>query len=201
MFYRIAHMIVGWAYRLLYRLRVTGREHVPEGGVLVCANHSSLSDPIFVALGLPGKYRSRFVSKAELFKIFGLKQLITWLGAYPVERGTSDIKAVKNTIRLLKEGNKVILFPHGKRISGDGESEEMKSGAAMIASHAGVPLLPVYLTPGRKIFVNKVEVIIGKPLVCGKQIGNSSAQYNALSRKLHDTIYELKKQTGRNRNA
>ncbi len=194
-FYRFAHILVGGIYRLLYRLRVAGRENVPEGGALVCVNHSSLADPVVVALALKVRDHPRFMAKAELFKIFGFGRLIRKLGAFPVERGASDMAAIKTSLKTLKEGGKVLIFPHGRRILGDGEAEAMKAGAAMLAFRSGMPLLPVYVTPGRKCFINRIEVIFGKPFFAEKTDGSRADQYAALSDRLHREIYSLKSQT------
>ncbi len=195
-FYRFAHIVVGGIYRLLYRYRVTGRENVPEGGALVCVNHSSLADPVIVALALKVRDHPRFMAKAELFRIFGFGFIIRKLGAFPVERGTSDMTAIKVALKTLKEGGKVLIFPHGRRILGDGEAEAMKAGAAMLAFRSGAPLLPVYLSPGRKCFVNRIEVVFGKPFFAEKTNGGRAEQYVALSERLRQEIYGLKAQTG-----
>lgn len=203
MFYKFAHVVVGALYHLLYRFRVVGRENVPEGGVLVCVNHSSLADPVLVALALSPKDHPCFMGKAELFKIFGLKQLITWLGAYPVERGASDLGAIKATLKYLREGRKVMIFPQGHRIVGDDEAAAMKAGAAMLASHSNAPLLPVYLSVGRKCFIDRIEVIFGKPFFAEKTSGgNRSEQHAALAERLRQEIFALKSQAigKRNRN-
>ncbi|MDR0325604.1 MAG: 1-acyl-sn-glycerol-3-phosphate acyltransferase [Oscillospiraceae bacterium] len=193
MFYKFAHVVVGAIYRLLYRFRVTGREHVPEGGALVCVNHSSMADPVIIALALKRKDRPRFMAKMELFKIFGLKQLITALGAYPVERGVSDMSAIRKTLDILKSKNKVLIFPQGSRIINDAEAAAMKNGAAMLAFRSGAPLLPVYLSVGRKVFINKIQVAFGKPFLAEKQPGGkSSEQYAELAERLRREIYALK---------
>ncbi|MDR1693124.1 MAG: 1-acyl-sn-glycerol-3-phosphate acyltransferase, partial [Oscillospiraceae bacterium] len=162
-FYRFAHALVHLVFGLLYRFKVHGRENVPEGGALICVNHSSLADPVLVALALKVEDHPRFMAKAELFKIFGFQWLITKLGAYPVERGASDMTAIKTTLSVLREGRKVLIFPQGRRVLRDGENVPLKDGAAMLAAHSDKPLLPVYLTPGRKPIVNKIELVFGKP--------------------------------------
>ncbi|MDR1669438.1 MAG: 1-acyl-sn-glycerol-3-phosphate acyltransferase [Oscillospiraceae bacterium] len=194
-FYRFAHLAVGGLYRLLYRLRIVGREHVPEGGVIVCVNHSSLADPVLVALALKPRDHPRFMAKAELFRIFGFNWLIKKLGAFPVERGTSDITAIKGSLQFLKEGSKVLIFPHGRRVESDEEAAAMKAGAAMLAFRSGAPILPVYLSPGRKCFVNRIEVIFGEPFFAEKTDGSRVEQYAAVSERLRREIYALKAQT------
>jgi 1-acyl-sn-glycerol-3-phosphate acyltransferase len=193
MFYKFAHVVVGFIYRVLYRFKVTGRDNIPGGGVLICANHSSLSDPIIIALALRRKDRPRFMGKAELFRIFGLKQIITALGAYPVHRGVSDMAAIRTSLEILKKGQNVLIFPQGHRFADGGEEKAMKNGAAMLAFHSGAPLLPVYLSVGRKLFINKIRVVFGNPFYAKKEPGvKSSVQYAALAERLKEEIYALK---------
>jgi 1-acyl-sn-glycerol-3-phosphate acyltransferase len=193
MFYRFVRCALSVIYRLLYRFSVGGRENVPDGAALICVNHSSLADPILVAMALKVKDRPRFMAKLELFKIFGLKQLITALGAYPVERGASDMGAIRTTLDILKRGEKVLIFPQGTRIIGDDEAAAMKNGAAMLAFRSGAPLVPAYLSVGRKVFINKIHMVFGKPFIAEKQPGGkSSEQYEAIAGRLRREIYALK---------
>ena len=196
MFYKIAHIVLGGIFRLLYRLRVTGAENVPKGAALVCVNHSSLADPVLVALALPRKDRPRFMAKSELFRFFGLRWLITALGAYPVDRGASDMAAIRTTLDILKRDEKVLIFPQGTRTVGDDEGAAMKNGAAMLAFRSGAPLLPAYLSVGRKVFLNRIELVFGKPFRAEKLPGKSSEQYEAIARRLRDEIYALKSTHG-----
>jgi 1-acyl-sn-glycerol-3-phosphate acyltransferase len=193
MFYRFAHIVVGLLYRLLFRFKVFGRENVPEGSVIICVNHSSMSDPIIAALALSRKDRLRFMGKAELFKIFGLKQIISALGAYPVDRGASDMSAIRTSLDILKKGQKLLIFPHGHRFVDGGEEQAMKNGAAMLALHSGAPLLPVYLSVGRKVFVNRIYIVFGKPFRAEKKPGvKSSELYSQIAERLKEEIYALK---------
>lgn len=195
MFYKVAHVILSALFFLLFRFRVTGRENVPQGGVLLCGNHSSLSDPVFVALALSAKDQPCFMGKAELFKIFGLGWLIRKLGAFPVERGASDLGAIKKSLSLLSAGRKLLIFPQGRRVQKE-DAMALKAGAAMLAARSGVPILPLYITEGRKIFINRVEVIIGKPFAAEKKPGQGRAEaYEMISNRLMEEILSLSKQT------
>lgn len=141
---------------------VQGRENLPEGeAVMLCANHDSAWDPILLALALYHDYPLRFMAKKQLFKIPGLNWLLRKLGAFPVDRGGSDIGAVKNSIRSLKEGYSLILFPEGTRVKERG-AVETKSGAAMIAIRSGVKLAPVYIGRNKQLF-RETAIIFGAP--------------------------------------
>ena len=106
---RFYHFIF-WPLRIIFALkhpvlRVHGKENVPEGAAIVCCNHSAFSDPIWVMFAAHPKRIFRTMAKKELFshKILGF--LITKVGAFPVDRATSDINAVKTSMQILKSGD------------------------------------------------------------------------------------------------
>jgi 1-acyl-sn-glycerol-3-phosphate acyltransferase len=193
MLYAFGHAVVGFIFRVLYRIKVTGREFIPEGAALVCVNHSSMADPVIMALVMKRGDRLRFMGKKELFTIPVFNRLITALGAYPVDRGGSDMTAIRTTLDTLKNGRKVLIFPHGTRIADDDEAAAMKNGAAMFAARSGAPILPVYLSVGRKVFWHKVTVTFGRPFEAETQPGGKrSEQYAALAERIRGSIYALK---------
>ena len=191
MLYACVRAVVYFVYIIVYRFRVSGRENVPPGGTLVCANHTSLSDPILIALALTVGNRPFFMAKAELFKISLFGNLLRQLGAFPVERKISDLGAVKRTLNLLKQGHKVLMFPQGTRIP-EAEITDIKSGAAMLALRTGCPILPVFITPGRKMFINRIEISFGSPFVPEKKPEQDKSEaYAEISSRLAYEIQSL----------
>ncbi len=150
----------------LFRLSVKGLENIPENrSMIVCANHTSLYDPIVIiaATELP----IRYMAKAELFKIPLLKGLIESFGAYPVKRGSTDVSALKKTVSLLKNGDTVGIFPQGTRYSGQKPTpEQAKSGLGLTAYRSGAAVLPIYIkTKKNKVkMFSKTEIVVGKPI-------------------------------------
>ena len=122
-------------------LRVEGLENVPqEGPVLLCPNHSSAIDPILLVIALGRRYPIRIMAKQQLLKIPVLGAILRGIGVFPVDRGNSDIGAVKTAIRSLKDGWNLLLFPEGTRVREPG-TVAVKGGAAMIAIRSGVQML------------------------------------------------------------
>ena len=144
-FYSKAKFLVAGLIRKLWRIQVVGAENErPNVPYLICANHQSMLDPVL--LGAAIEHNPRYMAKAELMKIPGLKQLITALGAYSVDRSGSDVMAIKKTIAMLKDGESIIMFPQGTRHKGvDPKTTKVKFGCAMIAAKAGVPVLPIFI--------------------------------------------------------
>jgi 1-acyl-sn-glycerol-3-phosphate acyltransferase len=159
-----------------FSLKAYGRHHVPQtGGVLLVANHQSYLDPIL--LGVHLRRHMSYLAKSELFtnKYFGA--LIRALYAFPVKQGAGDVGAVKETIRRLREGHMLNIYPEGSRCT-DGEIGPVLPGAALVVKKACVPVIPVVIEgsfdawpKGRRIFRPcPVSVMYGPPLdVRGKK--------------------------------
>jgi len=91
------------------------------------------------------------MAKKELFSQHGnfFKWLITALNAFPLERGTADLKAIRFAINKLKNGHCLIVFPEGTR-SKSGEVKDPQSGVSMLAAKANVPVIPAFITGSDK---------------------------------------------------
>ncbi len=167
--YAFLKFLLTYPIRLLCNLRVKGKENEPklsEGSYLVIANHRTWSDPIYLCAALKHQ-QPHFMAKKELFKIPVLGTLIGSFGAYPVNRGGADVGAIRYTIAMLEAGVAVGMFPQGHRYNGvDARTTPIKTGAAMIALKAGVPVLPVFIKVKNNNlhFLCKKEIIIGKPI-------------------------------------
>ena len=121
-FQHIALPCVSAALHLYFGYKVIGRENIPEGGCVICPNHSDVIDPPLVAAAMGNSHRIRLMAKKELFsgKFFG--GLITWLGAFPVDRDRADITAIKTALQAVKDGRKLIIFPQGTRDAKEGDA-------------------------------------------------------------------------------
>lgn len=157
-FYHFARGVCNVVYSLLFRIRVIGKENIPEhGGVLLCSNHISNFDPPLVGIRL--KRKVHFMAKAELFQIPVLGLIISKIGAFPVKRGGVSKETIKGTLNLLRDGNVLGIFPEGSRKNpGVG-----KKGAAMFALKSGAAVVPTAIIGDYKVF-GRMTVIYGKPL-------------------------------------
>ena len=146
-------------FNLVHPGRVIGRENIPEGGALICANHTRNSDPLYILFALKRKTKLRIMAKEEMTKwplvgpILSRINLMIW-----VKRGRADIGAVKAALKTLKNNEKLLIFPEGTRYEEIGEG---KTGAAMMAIRAGVPILPIFI-PAKKRWFRRTPVVIGK---------------------------------------
>lgn len=161
MLYAFARDLVRFVYHIIFHITVVGKENIPEakGGYIIASNHVSNNDPPLIGITFRGKYN--FMAKEELFRNPLFAWLIRGLGAFPVKRGAKDGAAVQKGIECLKNGRIFVIFPEGTR-SKTGELGKPKSGVAMIAAQAKVPVVPVFIRYGRKRFRRHILVSVGK---------------------------------------
>jgi glycerol-3-phosphate dehydrogenase (NAD(P)+) len=165
--YWIARAALQPAIQLYFRLSRTGREHVPDGPVILAANHRSFLDPFVVGLCL--RRPVYFVAKRELFENRLTAWFLNCLGAFPIRRGESDEEAVATSLRLLERGEAVVIFPEGTRIR-NGSLGNPRRGVGRLALESGAPVVPVAVAGsdrarrGVRIRPVKVKVRCGRPL-------------------------------------
>ena len=196
--YKAVKITLTYPVRFLCHLKVRGAENEPtleQGTYLVIANHRTWADPIYLCCALKHQ-QPHFMAKKELFKIPLLNLLIRALGAYPVNRGGADVGAIRHTIDMLKQGIAVGMFPQGHRYNGvDPRTTSIKTGAAMIAQKAGVPVLPVFVKVknNKHFFLCKKEVIVGKPISAEEINYNPDApgEYQRIADFLFERVCEL----------
>lgn len=189
-FYTFFYILVGIFFNLVHPGKTIGRENIPEGGALVCGNHTAMSDPLFLCFAFQLKHQLRPMAKAELLRVPVIGWVLKRVGVFGVERGKSDVGAIKQAMRYLKDGEKVLLFPEGTRVK-EGEESNAKTGAAMLAVRCGVPLLPVYV-PEKKRWFRRTTIVIGEPYypqVAGRK--GTAEEYDAITEDLMARIRAL----------
>ena len=189
-FYSRFHWLLAPLFRLVYRMEVRGREHLTDGAVVLCPNHSSALDPILLACALHRSVPLRIMAKKQLMDVPLLGWFLGKMGAFGVDRGNSDIGAIKTSIRSLRDGWKLMIFPEGTRVK-EGEEVEAKGGAAMIAIRAGVPMQPVYISTNKRLF-RKTKIVFGpayEPVYTGKK--GTAEEYQANVEEIMRQVKEL----------
>ena len=192
-FYKIAYTVIKPILWLFFPTWSKGREHVPEGGAVLCANHNNAVDPILIALAMPRNSGLRFMAKKELFQNKLLGWLLLRLGAFPVDRQANDLVAMKTAMKCLQGGEKLILFPEGTRVECEGEVSA-KGGAVMFATRTGVPMIPIYCGGKHKLF-RRNAIIFGEPYMPQSAGRRPTAEENRqFADELLERIYKLKEQ-------
>lgn len=173
-FYGPGSMITRTLVWLLGGWTILGTQHVPATGAFVLvANHCSNADPLILGAGV-GHRQGRlvhFMAKSEMRRWPIIGFLANAAGVFFVRRGEGDRAAQRLALSLLANGRPIALFPEGTR-SRDGQLQTGKSGAALLAMRAGVPVIPVGIAGTYRLFAagrllprrTPMTVRIGAPL-------------------------------------
>jgi len=193
--FRFARWICKVFCILFFRLRIHGKENVPEkGAFILISNHQSFLDPIFC--GIPLKRPLYFLARDSLFKNRFFGRLISSVNTIPVRRGEADIAAIKKIISKLKEGRGVCLFPEATR-SRDGKITHFKPGFGLLCRRGGAVVVPVLIDGAfecwprhKKIFSPGAQIVIcyGKAITA-EQVKNMNDK--ELAENLTDTLRRM----------
>ncbi len=191
---RTIYFITDIIFFRIKKLDTDGRKSVSKinGGAVICANHVDFLDPFVI--GCAFKMRRVFFLAAEAVmdkKL--LAPLLKGIGCIKIDRNISDIEAIRKSVSVLKDGKILAMFPEGG-IHRDGEIDSVKSGAALIAIRADVPIIPMY-TEKRRHWYNRRTVIVGNAIdpkeMCTKKIP-SIKDIEAVSDRIRQTLLECR---------
>jgi glycerol-3-phosphate dehydrogenase (NAD(P)+) len=166
-----ARLVIKTGILVYFRVRRLGREHVPNGGLILASNHRSFLDPFVI--GCCVRRPIYFVAKRELFRNPLVGWFLNCMGAFPVRRGQADEESVETALALLDHGEAVVMFPEGTRIV-NGSLGRPKRGVGRLALQSGAPVVPVAVTgseharDGWRIKPVRVHVRCGAPLAFPK---------------------------------
>jgi len=176
-------------------MEVKGKENIKDIGrsCIIASNHQSYLDPLILGIVFPRKLK--YFSKRDMFSIPVLSFLIRNLGAIPIDRDGMSSMTMRRGVKIIKEGNWLVIFPEGTR-SRTMELLEPKEGIGFLHYKTGAPIVPVYISgagralpvDARFIRIAKIKVYIGKP------INISGKDYKSIAGKVMEAIRELKEQ-------
>ena len=178
--YNFVRILLSIFYKTFYKVTIVNKEKIENAkGVVISGNHLSNHDPLL----FPAFFEKniRFIAKEELFKIFFVKQALEATGAIPIKRGTFDRTAINNSIKLLKEGEVIGIFPEGTRShSKDLDLGQSHNGASFIATRAKTKIIPLAIIPN-----NNFRIFSSIKIVIGDEIDAASLKEEG---KTHDEI-------------
>ncbi len=160
-----------------------------QGKNIVCANHNDWIDAVILWTKTE---KVKIMAKAELFKVPIWSHLIRAVGAYPINRGQKDFKSIYHTVKVLEEGNNVVIFPEGTR-GAKKKNVKAKSGAVHIAISSGADIIPVYIEEGKRTLFRRIKVIYGEPYNLSeyKEQIKDRKLLSDLTEELMNKIYKL----------
>ncbi len=142
---------VGSLGRLLWDLRLHGRENIPlQGGLIIASNHQAYLDPFVISIPIKRPIRYLAWNVALNWPLIG--RLMRILGAWPLQLEGSDPSAIRRSLQWLRNGGAVMIFPEGGRGRPDGSMVRFKAGAVRMALEAGVPILPVTIRGADRVW-------------------------------------------------
>lgn len=184
--------------RLLYRVKVYGKENVPRDGVaLVLSSHQSFFDPMLCQGWLRRPFY--YVPRDTLFVGFW-GWMIDSFYTIPINQDQVTLKSMRAIIDVLKRGHIVCLYPEGARTL-TGKIDEIKPGFSLLVRRSGAPMVPMvidgvferwprgqkYPKPG-----GTVGVLYGEPIPAGRieELGEEAfmVEFNHIMQTLHNDL-------------
>ncbi len=168
--YNIFYTLAKWLAKLCFDFRVVHPERIPEsGGLILAVNHQSYFDPPLA--GICSRRGVYYLARKTLLEWPFFGPLFPAMNVIPVDRDGNDMSALKGVIRIIREGNGVVLFPEGTR-SPDGHLQPGRAGIGFVVAKTGAPVLPMRIFGSheafpkgtRKINLHPITVVIGEPI-------------------------------------
>ena len=177
--------------KIYYRAQINGLENIPkEGAIIFCGNHRSYLDPPLIVC--TAKRDMHFLAKEELAKNPFLNFLGWVFEAIHVKRDEKDVTAIKESLKVLKKGECIALFPEGTR-NVIQKGEKVKEGVAFFAVRSGAKVLPCGIKGGTKEN-KKVTITYGKPLDYTQYKGTKDKEVlEKVTKEIMENIIELTK--------
>lgn len=185
----IVRTVIRIFFAVVYRVKVIGTENIPKDKkqpLIYCGNHRTYKDPPLIVV--TAKRHVRFLAKEELKKnpLFAFLGVV--FGGIYVKRDSKDVSALKTTLKALKNGESIALFPEGTR-NGIEKGEKAKDGAAFFAVRTGAKVIPVGIKGGEKPF-KKMTIKYGKPMDFSNR---SKDELDEITDEIMKEIIELSK--------
>jgi long-chain acyl-CoA synthetase len=185
--------------RLVYRIQISGLEKVPVDRPFILApNHQSFLDAPLIMSYLPySVFRNLFyVGTSEIFGKGIRRAIAKTLRLVPVDPDANLVPAMRAGAYGLRRGESLVLYPEGER-SIDGEPKTFKKGAAILASHLQVPIVPVAIDGferawgrGRGIrLFQRLSIRIGDPIPPPSSANEKT--YDSLTRELKRRVTDM----------
>lgn len=184
-------VVLNAVFRTVYRMKVIGKENIPKTGSLIFAgNHKSYFDP--PAITVTNGRKMRFMAKEEL-KENALFGFLGWaFESIWVKRDSKDITPIKTSLKALKNGECLGIFPEGTRNGMEKNGGELKNGVAYLALKTDAQIVPVGMVGSGKPFT-KNFVVYGEPLDLSKYKENKvdKEAEEKVNEELKSRIFEL----------
>jgi len=187
--------IVGLFSRLFWRLRWRNTQYIPQsGGLIIASNHQTYADPFWISF--PVRRPTRYLAWDAAFNWPLVGTALRLFGSWPLQLEGSDPAPIRRSLQWIREGGAVVIFPEGGRGNADGSMRKFKAGAVRMALETGVPILPVTIRGGHRVWpshyrfprLGAVEIIY-HPLFVIEQRANEETR--ACARRETERLAEI----------
>lgn len=178
-------------YRLVRPFKIYGKYKPEPGACIFVSNHYTMTDPAYV-LGATDD-GVRFMAKKELEKTPVLGVVAKWVKCIFVNRDGNDVRALLDCFKILKNGEKLAIYPEGTRNKTDEPMLPFKHGAAAMAIRTKTPVIPIVIYSKPKAF-RRTHIIMGKPLEFSEYYDKKATEedYAAADEKLRQLMLDMK---------
>ncbi|MBP3344753.1 MAG: 1-acyl-sn-glycerol-3-phosphate acyltransferase [Clostridia bacterium] len=168
--------------RIFFPTKFIGKKNFPKGACIIAANHTSNMDAVNLATHTWEK--KYYLAKKELFKSKFVGGFLKSIGGISIDREGNDLNAIKESLKVLKKGKKLVIFPEGTRNNNEDMSlGQVKQGTAMLAIKGKVPIVPMFTVKKPKVW-RRNRVYIGQPFTLdefyGKKLSSEELQKASL---------------------
>jgi 1-acyl-sn-glycerol-3-phosphate acyltransferase len=198
LWYKFMRMMLQIFALLMFQVRHSGKKNIPaEGSVLVVSNHQSHLDPPLVGMAC-GRHMN-FVARGSLFNFGPFGRVINSLNAIPIDREGIGLSGIKESLKRLKRGEMLLIFPEGTRTP-DGQIKPFRPGFTSLAVRSGAAILPVAIEGAYQCWPKsqklprpgKIRVHYGKPILPQEYAGMDERDLLVLVekrvRQCHDEV-------------
>ena len=200
-FWFVTVRLARYLCHVLYRVQITGLEKLPQDRAFILSpNHQSFIDAPYIMSYFPYRIFRKmfFVGTSEIFGT-GVRQRIARSGRLiPIDPDANLVPAMRAGAYGLRRGDALVLYPEGER-SITGEPRTFKKGAAILATHMQVPIVPVAVNGfekawgrgrGIKLF-QRLQIRIGDPIEPRSGAGANERVYEDLTRELKQRVTDM----------
>lgn len=193
--YKFIQTLLWVPSKILLPTKVIGKNNLPKGGAVLICNHQSALDIAIIGLNI--YKQQKFLGKKELFEKKFKANLYKALGCIPINREKPELSSVKECIKVLKNDQRLLVFPEGTRKQNN-DLENIKLGVAIFAIKAKKPIIPMWIEKKPKLLrFNTLK--IGKPIYLeeyyDKKITDQEMQQ--IEKRLKNNLLELKNQSSK----
>ena len=201
--YWMGYTLCNLVGKVAFDFKVYGRENlIEEGAAILASNHQSYLDP--PCIGMACRNDIYYLARNTLYRRPLIGPLLKRLNTVPVDRDRGDVSSIKTIIRLLRSGQRVIIFPEGTR-SSDGKLQPARAGLGMIIAKTLAPVVPVRvfgsyeaLPRAGGLKFRPVSVVVGKPMrFTEDDVKGDRDVYQTLSNRVMEKIASLELPAGR----